>query len=148
LGLIDQLDAGPIGIDTAVFIYFIERHPRYLPVIEPLFEAADRGKRTLVTSAVTLLEVLVKPLRVGDAKLAARYEAILTNSRGVQLLDISRDLLRVAAQLRATLSVKTPDAIQIAAAKNAGCAAFVTNDLRLPAIPGLRIVELQGFIQP
>ena len=56
MGLIEDVGAGPVGIDTAVFIYFIEEEPRFLAHILPLFEGADRGKRELVTSALTLLE--------------------------------------------------------------------------------------------
>jgi hypothetical protein len=43
VGLIEALAAGNVGIDSAVFIYFIEEHPRFLPVIIPLFKEADRG---------------------------------------------------------------------------------------------------------
>jgi hypothetical protein len=50
---------GSIAVDTALFIYFIEEDPRFLPVIVPLFRQADQGKGDLITSALTLLEVLV-----------------------------------------------------------------------------------------
>ena len=111
----------------------------------PLFQAADTGQRELVTSAVTLLEVLVVPYRAGNEALAARYEALLTRSRGVQLIDLTRVQLRRAAQLRALTGVRTPDALQLTAARDAGCTAFVTNDRRLPAVPGLRIVQLAPY---
>lgn len=45
---------------------------------------------TIVTSAVTLLEVLVVPYRAGNLALATRYEEILTRSRGVVLREIDR----------------------------------------------------------
>jgi predicted nucleic acid-binding protein len=145
MGLIGDLGAGDIGVDTAIFIYFIEEHPEFLPVILPLFQEADQDKRELITSAVTLLEVLLVPYRAGNRILAERYEALLTHSRGVRLVDLSRELLRAAAQLRAVTSVKTPDALQLVAAISAGCTAFVTNDRRLPPIPGLRVVELASY---
>jgi predicted nucleic acid-binding protein len=145
MGLIDDLGPGKVGVDTAIFIYFIEAAPAWLPVILPLFQAADTGQRELVTSAVTLLEVLVVPYRAGNETLAARYEALLTRSRGVQLIDLTRVQLRRAAQLRALTGVRTPDALQLTAARDAGCTAFVTNDRRLPAVPGLRIVQLAPY---
>jgi predicted nucleic acid-binding protein len=145
MGLIDDLGPGKVGVDTAIFIYFIEAAPAWLPVILPLFQAADTGQRELVTSAVTLLEVLVVPYRAGNEALAARYEALLTRSRGVQLIDLTRVQLRRAAQLRALTGVRTPDALQLTAARDAGCTAFVTNDRRLPAVPGLRIVQLAPY---
>ena len=145
MGLIDDLGPGKVGVDTAIFIYFIEAAPAWLPVILPLFQAADTGQRELVTSAVTLLEVLVVPYRAGNETFAARYEALLTRSRGVQLIDLTRVQLRRAAQLRALTGVRTPDALQLTAARDAGCTAFVTNDRRLPAVPGLRIVQLAPY---
>ena len=109
MGLMADLGRGPVGVDTAIFIYFIEEHPQFLPLLEPLFREVDEGRRALVTSALTLLEVLVVPYRSGDHLLAGHYEALLTQSRGVQVAEISRDHLRAAAQLRAATGVKTPD---------------------------------------
>jgi predicted nucleic acid-binding protein len=145
VGLIDDIGPGNVGIDTSVFIYFIEEAPQFLPAIAPLFQDADAGRRELITSAVTLLEVLVVPYRAGNHALAERYEALLTRSRGVRLIDLTRDQLRRAGQLRAASGIRTPDALQVAAALSAQCAAFVTNDRRLPAVPGLRIIQLAAY---
>ena len=145
MGLIEDVGAGDVALDTAAFIYFIEEDPRFLQIIRPLFVEADQGKRRLVTSALTLLEVLVVPYRAGNAVLAQRYESLLTRSRGVQLIDVTREHLQAAAQLRAATAVKTPDALQMAAALAAGCATFVTNHRRLPQVPGLRVIELASY---
>jgi predicted nucleic acid-binding protein len=145
VGLIGSLPEGPVAIDTAIVIYLMERNETYLPVVRPLFEAADRGGLELVTSAVTLLEVLVVPYRAGDADLAARYEALLTRSRGLTLVDLDRPLLRAAAQLRAVHGVRTPDALQLAAALTRRCGCFLTNDRRMPELPTLPVVQLRDF---
>ena len=142
MGLNDVLGRGPVAVDTALFIYLIEEHPRFLAAVRPLFESASRGRIVLVTSAVTLLEVLVVPFRAGNLPLAARYEALLTQSRGVQLVDLDRQQLRAAAQLRAAYRVRTPDALQIAAALTARCPAMVTNDRDFPRVAGLEIIQL------
>lgn len=142
MGLIESLGPGRVALDTAVFIYFIEEHPRYLPLIAPLFNEVDVGAREIVTSALTLLEVLVVPYRAGDLPLAERYEAVLTRSRGLRMVELDRGQLRTAAQIRAVHGVRTPDALQLAAALSTRCTAFVTNDRRLPTLPGLRIVQL------
>src|SRR6266481_2823351 len=135
------------GVDTAIFIYFIEEHPRFLPLVEPLFREVNEGRKELVTSALTVLEVLVVPYRSGDHLLAGRYEALLTQSRGVHVADISRDHLRAAAELRAATGVKTPDSLQVVAALAFGCTAFLTNDRDLPTIPGLRILQLSSYVR-
>jgi len=54
-----------VGLDTGPLIYYIEEHPTFLPRVAPFFEAADRGEFRLVTSLVTLIEVLVHPVREG-----------------------------------------------------------------------------------
>ena len=147
MGLVADLGRGPVGIDSAIFIYFIEEHPRFLPLVEPLFKEVDDGNRELVTSALTLLEVLVIPYRFGDHLLAGRYEARLTRSRGIRVREISRDHhLRAAAMLRANTGAKTPDSLQLVAAWSAGCTTFRTNDRDLPTIRGLRILRI-GFLQ-
>lgn len=147
MGLIDDLGAGPVGLDTAAFIHYIEENPRYLPLVEPVFQALDAEELAGVTSAVTLLEVLVVPYRSGNTPLAERYEAILTRGRGLRLFDLTRPLLRAAARLRATTGLKTPDALQVAAALSAGSTALVTNDDRWPEeVAGLRIVQLDRYL--
>lgn len=147
MGLRDDLGPGPTALDTAPFIYFIEEHPEFVPLVAPVFEDVDAGRREVATSGLTLLEVLVVPYRAGNLALAERYEALLTRSRGVRLVEIGRGALRMAAQLRAVHpSVRTPDALQLAAALSAGCSAFVTNDRDLPALPGLRILKLRDYL--
>ena len=145
MGLITEIGVGSVAVDTAIFIYFIEGNPRFLPEITPLFTEADQGKRELITSALTLLEVLVVPYRAGNRLLAERYEALLTRSRGIRLIELSHDQLRAAAQLRAATSVKTPDALQLVTAIGGGCRTFLTSDRRLPPVPGLRILELASY---
>jgi predicted nucleic acid-binding protein len=54
--------------------------------------------------------------------------------------------LRTAVQLRAQYAnLRTPDALQLAAAMSRGCGTFVTNDLRLPVPTGLRVLQLSEF---
>ena len=134
-----------VALDTAIFIYLIEEHPRFLPLIAPLLREADQGKRELVTSALSLLEVLVVPYRAGNRLLAERYEALLTRSRGIRLVDLTRDQLRGAAQLRAVTGARTPDALQLVAAIASGCKTFLTNDRRVPRVPGLQVVQLAAY---
>jgi predicted nucleic acid-binding protein len=144
--LIEDIGAGPVGLDTAIFIYLIEEHPRFLPLVEPVFAAVDRSRWAGVTSGVTLIETLVVPYRARDLALAQRYEILLTRSRGIHMVDLDRALLRAAAQLRALTRMRTPDALQVAAALRARSSAFLTNDRRLPRVPGLRVLQLRDYL--
>jgi predicted nucleic acid-binding protein len=146
LGLLSDLGAGPVALDTSIFIYFIEGHPIYLPLVEPLFEAMDAGEIEAVTSSLTLLEVLVIPFRFANAVLIDRYETLLTKSRGLRLVDLDRSFLRFVAQIRASTRAKVPDAVQLAAAMAEGCPVFLTNDDRIPSVPGLRIRRLEDYL--
>jgi predicted nucleic acid-binding protein len=146
LGLLRDLGEGPVALDTSIFIYFIEEHPLYLPLVEPLFETIAAGELEAVTSSLTLLEVLVVPFRFSNGILIDRYETLLTKSQGLRLVDLDRDFLRIVAQVRAATRAKTPDAMQLAAAMAAGCPVFLTNDDRIPILPGLRVLLLDDYL--
>lgn len=81
--------------------------------------------------------------RDGDAQ---REEPPLSRSRQVRLIEIDRSQLRSAAQLRSFHGVRTSDSLQIAAALSARCPVLVTNDRNLPAIPGLRVLQLRDYV--
>ena len=148
MGLMEIVGRGPVALDTSIIIYYLQVDPAYLPALDPLFTAIDEGRAAAFTSGITLLETLVAPLRAGDLALADRFEELLTRSRGLTMVDVSRDILRGAAQLRAMRpSLRGPDAIQLATALRARCGSFVTNDRGLPQLAGVRIVLLDDVVR-
>ncbi len=134
-----------VGPDTAPLIYFIEKHPVYLPLLQPFFEAVERGDIEIVTSALILTEVLVHPLRRGDQMLARQYSRILLNAAHVQTLAVSPEIAFEASPLRANWGYKTPDAIQLATAQFGRATFFLTNDEALSGIASLRVVVLKNL---
>lgn len=146
MGLIDDIGPGPVGLDTAIFIYFVEEDPRCLELLKPVFQAIHEGSLQAATSTLTLLEVLVVPYRVGNLPLAERYESLLTRSRGLRIIELERPILKAAAHIRATTNLKTPDAIQLAAALSARCSTFLTNDRQIPLLTGLKVLQLRDYI--
>jgi predicted nucleic acid-binding protein len=142
---INDLQGKTVGLDTAPLIYFIEENAVYIEAVRLFFEAMDKGNFTVVTSTVTLLEVLVHPLRSNNKELAAEYRDILLNSR-LMTLEVSNAIAEQAAQLRAAHNIRTPDAIQISAALEAGATHFFTNDIRLPEIPAIQIISLDTLV--
>lgn len=141
-----QLQGQIVGLDTAPLIYFIEENPNYLNVTDAFFEALFRGEFSVVTSVLTITEVLVYPLRQGNTILAQQYRDILFNAQGLTTIEVFPDIAETAAQLRANYNLRTPDAIQIATAIR-GCASFfLTNDARLPSLPGLSVLVLEQLI--
>ena len=141
---INALHGKTVGLDTAPLIYFIEENPTYIETVRLFFEAMDRGSFLVVTSTVTLLEVLVHPLRSNNKALAAEYRDILLNSR-LMTLEVSNAIAEQAARLRAVHNIRTPDAIQISAALEAEASHFFTNDIRLPDIPSIQILSLDSL---
>ena len=142
MGWVDDLHGQLVALDTAPLIYYIEEHPTYLPLVGPFFDALADGALSVVTSTITLIEVLTQPLRQGDAQLEARYRELLLPAEGLTVLAVSNDIAETAASLRAKHGLRTPDGIQLSTGITAHAAAFLTNDLRLSAIHELRVVVL------
>jgi predicted nucleic acid-binding protein len=141
-----QLHGQIVGLDTALLIYFIEENPNYLNLTDAFFETLFRGEFTVITSVLTITEVLVYPLRQGNTILAQQYRDILFNSQGLTTIEVSPDIAETAAQLRATYNLRTPDAIQIATTIRGGASFFLTNDARLPSLPDLSVLVLEHLI--
>ncbi len=94
----------------------------------------------LLTSAMTLGEVLVKAVQSGDSKTADYYQKLITTT--AVLLPFEEKAALVYARLRADRSLRPPDAIQLACAASAGVDLFITNDLHLHSrqIPGIQFI--------
>src|SRR5690606_14745544 len=110
-----------LAIDTAPFIYFVERTAPYIDTMREIFKQIDNGKLFGCSSVITLAEVLVLPIRTGNAELAAQYRRILTKSKHFRLQEITPSVAERAAALRAKYNVKAPDALQVASALEADC---------------------------
>lgn len=107
-----KLRGAIVGLDTAPLIYFVEESPLYLPLVDKFFEAMADGDFQVVTSTVTLCEVLVHPYREGDQILAAEYFKILLHAKNLQVIPVTARIAAEAARLRAVHGMKAPDAIQ------------------------------------
>lgn len=136
-----------LGIDSAAFIYFIEAHPHYGPLVASIFRTVTTGRPRGITSAITPAEVLVHPLRTGDLELLHAYQAILFGVPTILTAPIEPEAGARAADLRARYGLRTPDAVQLAIALAHGAEAFLTNDHRLRQVRDLRVLlldELDG----
>src|ERR1035438_4482159 len=142
MGALNLPTTGTVYVDAQLFIYEVEARPPYQALFEPLWLALDAGRPTVVTSALTWLEVLVHPMRTGDLALQQAFGDALTRS-GVRVEAITLDILRAASRLRAEVpSLRTPDAIHAATATLTGCDLLVSHDLGFRAVPGLKHLYL------
>ena len=131
-----------VFFDTNLFIYMFEGlEPYRSRVLEIRKRMIDRGDQ-IVTSAMTLGEVLVKPTKLGQASLIEEYDRAIRSTARVISFDSSVSWRY--ASLRATHTIRNADAIQLASAAHFGVDLFITNDKDLHKldIPGI------GFIAP
>jgi predicted nucleic acid-binding protein len=134
-----------LGIDTAPIIYFIEAHPLYEAIVTPIFKLIADRKLTGITSTITLTEVLVQTFISANMRLQQEYRDILLYSPDFEVIPIDVNVAERAAELRARYGLRTPDALQIAAALSSDCEAFVTNDSKLQRVTELRILVLDNL---
>lgn len=136
-----------VGLDTAIFNYHFERHPRYFPLTQELFSDIERGLRKGVTSTITLMEIIVKPLALGRQDIARKYEALLVNFPNLDIVDLDRNVIRQAARLRAEYRIRPPDALQASVSLLYGAEVFITNDGLLKRLQDkLEVIVLDDFI--
>ncbi|HXR97482.1 MAG TPA: PIN domain-containing protein [Terriglobales bacterium] len=123
--------------DSMLFIYWLEGHPEFGPVMREIFGGMQRRGDRLCTSIVTVGEVL--------AGLTARQAAIKTYFRGSELdvLPFSFAAAEGFADLRRGYRLPSPDCIHLATAADAGVDVFLTNDKRLTKLnlPGIGIIS-------
>ena len=146
MGLIEQLKGSWVCIDTAPIIYFVEKHEKYLNVVKPVFAEVEAGDIEAITSTITLLEVLVQPLRTNNAAPAEKYREILLYSGHLTTVEIFHEISENAAKLRAKYAIRTPDALQIAAGLFYGAEKFLTNDAGLKKVQELQVVVVDDFL--
>jgi predicted nucleic acid-binding protein len=125
--------------DTNLFIYLLEGTAESARV-RALRETMLRRGDELCTSSLTLGEVLVKPLEVGDTELARRFEDAI--ARSARVIPFDSAAARTFARLRADYALKPPDAIQLACAAQVETDLFITSDERLSqrVVPGIQFV--------
>ncbi len=115
--------------DTNLFIYLLEGTGEPFQWAQNILVRMSQRRDTLLTSALTLGELHVKPVSLHhDA--TDRYERFF-NSSGVQIVSFGREAARAYARIRQDRSIRPPDAIQLACAAAAETNLFVTNDARL-----------------
>ena len=135
-----------IGVDTSIFIYHVEAHPRYLPLTQELLTGVEAGQWAAITSTVTVMELTVQPWKMGRSAAAREYEALLIHFPNLAMADVTRDVARRAAQLRAEYNVRPADALQVATALLGGATAFVTNDRKLARLSReIAVIVLDDF---
>ncbi len=133
--------------DTNLFVYLFEdqgdRGDKVATILQRMFERSDE----LVTSALTLGEIMVKPLLDSKENVATEYEHLIRSHAIIVPFEVTA--ARRFAEIRLDRSIKPPDAIQLACAAVAETDLFITNDERLSrkVIPSVQFIQSFATVQ-
>jgi len=117
-------------LDTMVFSYHLSNHPRYAPLTTVILETIESGKAIGLTTTLTLAELLTVPAQSNNLRAMQEYELYLTHFPNLRIVPLDVALARETARVRGTTRLRTPDAIQVAAARLYGADVIITNDRR------------------
>jgi predicted nucleic acid-binding protein len=134
-----------IALDTMVFIYHLEDYRPQADQTEKIFQKIEDGRYAAVTSYITLLELLVKPKRAGEYKIASDYRDLLLTFPNLVFVPVDAEVADLASHFRARYAFTTPDAIQIATAVLQGASAFITNDEKLRKVKEIPVKLLKEY---
>jgi len=113
--------------DTNLFVYLFEGGEFAARVRQLRARMLERGDQ-LLTSVLTLGELLVKPLEKGEAAVRDHETTI---RQVATILPFDATSAPRYAAIRTDRTIRAPDAIQLACAATAGVDLFITNDDRL-----------------
>lgn len=133
-------------MDSTIFIYQIEAHPKYVALTDAVFSWLDAPTSRAVTAALTMTEILVVPYRNRDEKLLDDFYGLLSTYPNLEWTSIDLQIADVAARLRAVHSLRTPDALQAAVALQAQATALITNDPVFRKVTGFAPIVLDDFL--
>lgn len=125
-------------VDTAPIIYVLERDPQFAPRFRPLFERQGAGGIQFAVTTMTIAEVLTGPIKAGEEALAKRYRAVMESW---QVVNLTVDIAESAARFRASLGLRTADAIQIASAIAINADALLTHDRDFSRVKFLKVLS-------
>ena len=127
--------------DTNLFIYLFEKKAEWSHhVIELRRRMLARGDQ-LLTSYLTVGEVITKPKQLNNAMLERSYLNFFSGG-SVELVGFSLDAAQRYGDIRSRERIRPADAVQLACASAARTDLFVTNDNRLSglAVSGVTFV--------
>lgn len=130
---------GRVALDSNLFIYHFEDHPRFSPYTERVFGKIESGDLKAVTSIVSVLETLSYPL---PPPLIEEIKEAFFSFPNLAIVNLDPEISFEAARIRREYILPLPDAIQLATARVSKAAVFVTNDKSLRRFKEVEVVLL------
>jgi predicted nucleic acid-binding protein len=131
-------------LDTNLFIYLIEENELYLNKVYNILDFLEQNDYEIITSTLTLGEILTKPYKDNRLDLVEEYKAFFSD---MELVELNSQIASMFANIRAEYNIKTSDAVQLASAIYGKADLFVTNDDRLSRFKSdkCRVILLSQF---
>ena len=117
-----------------------------MALTDAVFSWIERAGHEAVTSTIPKAELLVPAYRDGDENKVDGSYGLLSTCPNLRWIEPGLETADLAARLRATYRLPTPDALQAATALRAPVSGFITNDPVLPRIQDLDIAALDQFL--
>jgi predicted nucleic acid-binding protein len=135
-----------VALDTSVFVYHLEAHPKYGPLTRLIFAWLEQPGHRAVTSTLTMTELLVKPYREGDQQGVDACFALFLMFPNLEWVPLSLHISDEAARIRTQSRLKAPDAIEAATAIYSGISGFLTNDTAYQRVSKLDTLLLDAAL--
>lgn len=136
-----------VGLDSMCFIYQFTDHPKFIELTDSIFTLLTENRIQATTSTITLVEAFVQVEKTKNLSAIAGYEKTFRELPNLKIVPIDWEVARQASQLRARYeSMKTADALQIAATLFLGYKGFITNDVKLRKVKELRVIHLSDYL--
>ena len=133
-------------LDTNIFIYHLEDRLPYSELTQIIFDKTEEKSLQAHTSALTLLELNVKPYQLNRPDRALAHFALLKNLPHLFIHSLNPEMSDTAARLRAKYKLKTPDAIHLACALESRSEIMIGNDKGLKKIADIHYLYLNDYL--
>lgn len=140
-----MIEARRIYIDTAPYIYYLEKNPQYRNKMKTFFMGSYNSDKEFVTSTITVEEYAIIPYRENNKKLLDAFDMLMEDTE-TDIIDITKPIAKKAAAIRAEYNkFRAMDALQLAAAVISDCDVFLTNDKQLRQFKELKVMTMDDL---
>lgn len=141
-----MIDFKKVFVDTAPFIYFIEKdinNPQYHEKVKSFFKYGYDNDRKFVSSVITMEEYFVFPYRNKAYSFIDMFNRLIATT-DMEIVEINQEIAKKAAQIRAEYKgFKAMDALQLAVACLSKCDLFLTNDKQLRQFKEMKCLTVE-----
>ncbi len=127
-----------VYLDSLVIIYFLDHDGHFQIRAANWIAEASAAGIVLAVSDLTRFECRVKPIRNKDSARLADFDGFFAQP-DIQLVSLPAVVFDRAAEIRADFGFHAADSIHLAAAIEARCDQFLTNDVRLSRFTGINV---------